>query len=306
MESTKEWWLLCSGLVDDGEEKRACMKWEGVEWAEGTGDGGICVWLRKIVDNDHDGGGERMRELKAWKGDDTDEGGVIDIDQFFPHERAGSSGMNGDENGEDVLRASCYCKGVQFYVTRPNEDSRNAYSPYPDLMIPYNSGRSAANPSHDPWFIRGNKYLAGTCTCTSCRHNLGFEIQTWAFIPKCNIFSSHTNQFLNYDDMRDSAKRGGAGTLTRYESSEGVHREFCGKCGATVFWHCDERPEVVDVSTGLLEGIEGVRCEEWLEWWTERVSFRELAGDGRLFEALEDGLRSWGKERSAKQATDRS
>jgi hypothetical protein len=295
----KEWWLLCSGLVDDGEEKRACMKWEGVEWAGGTRDGGICVWLRKILDdgseNDGEGSGKEERLLRAWKGDDTDAEGVVDIDELLTPKEV--SGANGDEKGEGVMRASCYCKGVQFYITRPNKDSAKAYSPYPDLMIPYNSGKSAANPSHNPWFICGNKYLAGTCTCTSCRHNLGFETQTWAFIPKCNIFSSHTNLPLTYDDLRSTSTQGG--TLTRYESSEGVHREFCGKCGSTVFWHCDERPGVVDVSTGLLEGKEGVRCEEWLEWWTERVSFRELAGDGRLVDALEDGLRSWGKKTTA-------
>jgi hypothetical protein len=77
-------------------------------------------------------------------------------------------------------------------------------------------------------------------------------------------------------------------------------REFCSRCGATVFWHDKFRPELIDVSVGLLRAAEGSRAGSWLEWWTGRVSFLEEAGKGRsrgakvwgegVIKALEEGM----------------
>lgn len=93
--------------------------------------------------------------------------------------------------------------------------------------------------------------------------------------------------------------------LKAYESSPGVIRNFCGTCGATVFWHDKWRPEIIDVSVGLLDAPEGARAEDWLEWWGERVSFEENAngrGEGGggdkgwdLIPALKRGLVAWHK-----------
>jgi hypothetical protein len=186
--------------------------------------------------------------------------------------------------GEERLKAQCHCGGVKFYITRPNASSKTVRSPFPDVMIPYHTG-SSANPDNKTWWLRDNdtKYLAGTCTCTSCRLASGFEIQPWAFVPICNIFQENGQQ-LEYD----------MGSLKRYASSPCVWREFCGVCGATVFWHCEERPDLVDVSVGLLDPAEGARVEGWLQWWTERVSFEEMAVIQSLVGALEEGLKDWG------------
>lgn len=100
---------------------------------------------------------------------------------------------------------------------------------------------------------------------------------------------------LDFTAMRDR-ENGGSPVIKSYESSEGVIREFCHACGATVFWHDKWRPEVVDVGVGLLEaGMgEGPRAETWLEWWSGRVSFEEDAdGRGDLVPALGRGLRAW-------------
>ena len=63
--------------------------------------------------------------------------------------------------------------------------------------------------------------------------------------------------------------------LTSYESSPGDLREFCINCGATIFWHDKWSPDLINVSVGLL------RAEEWLDWWTDRVSFSEDVELGR-------------------------
>lgn len=57
------------------------------------------------------------------------------------------------------------------------------------------------------------------------------------------------------------------------------------------------------MAAGLLDAEEGARAETWLEWRTERVSYREDA-EGRavgLVEAVEKDLRAWGKEVQGRQ-----
>ncbi|KAL7621188.1 hypothetical protein AAE478_008505 [Parahypoxylon ruwenzoriense] len=235
----------------------------------------------------------------------------------------GNGGGNDGANGEDVLEAHCHCKTVQFRITRPNASSRLPQSNFPDLVYPYCSTPREVytNPRNEKWWLRsppgGNpeaeptRYIAGTCACRSCRVASGFEIQTWAFVPRSNIFfyvsppSSTTGTApatmpLDFNTLPP-------GILQSYESSPGVRREFCPRCGATVFWRDRWRPDIVDVSVGLLDAREGARAESWLDWWTERVSFAEDAGNGRvgsvarwaegLVENLEGGLRRWGEER---------
>jgi hypothetical protein len=61
-------------------------------------------------------------------------------------------------------------------------------------------------------------------------------------------------------------------------------------CGATVFWHDKHRPELIDVSVGLLDAPEGARAVEWLEWWLARVSFEEDAGREGMGGGKEEGF----------------
>ncbi|GKT86093.1 DUF636 domain protein (glutathione-dependent formaldehyde-activating enzyme) [Colletotrichum tofieldiae] len=207
----------------------------------------------------------------------------------------------------NALPSSCTCGTVSFHITRPNERSYLPHSGFPDLQYAAckHSGDFMKNPDRVKWWIRadGTKYLAGTCACRSCRLISGFEIQTWAFVPRENIFFHVTGADgqptifpLDFSMLQ-------SGVLQTYESSPGVLREFCGTCGATVFWHDIWRPGVIDVSVGLLHAEEGARAETWLDWWTERCSFEEEAERGRtgepariarkLIDGLERGLRLW-------------
>jgi hypothetical protein len=215
--------------------------------------------------------------------------GIYEVSgSFSTEERAATNGQP-----ESKLPARCHCNGVKFYVTRPDASSRLPSSPWPDLLVPYHSG-SPDNPEDVKWWLCGEssgcnsiigqtRFLAGLCACDSCRLASGFGIQSWAFIPRSNIFKSDGSALSAYDITG----------LQRYESSPGIYREFCRTCGATVFWHCEERPGVVDVSVGLLQSVSGVRAEGWLRWATQRVSFEEEAADRSLILALEEGLRSW-------------
>ncbi|WDK08803.1 glutathione-dependent formaldehyde-activating enzyme [Colletotrichum graminicola] len=206
----------------------------------------------------------------------------------------------------DSLPASCACGAVSFHITRPDERSYLPHSGFSDLLYPAckHSEHIIKSPDSVKWWIRadGTKYLAGTCACRPCHLASGFEIQTWAFVPRENIFL-HTP---GPDERRAVLPLDFAalppGVLRTYESSPGVLREFCGGCGATVFWHDIWRPDVIDVSVGLLRAPEGARADTWLDWWTGRCSFEEEASRGRtgeparmarrLIDGLERGLGS--------------
>ena len=190
-------------------------------------------------------------------------------------------------SGTSEVQAYCYCRGVQFKITRPNQHSKLPSSPWSDLLKPYHS-HSTENVGDVKWWLRDDdtKYLAGLCACKSCRLASGFDIQAWAFVPKANILQVDES-LLDY----------GMGTLKQYDTAGGVHRNFCGRCGATVFFHCDERPDVVDVSVGLFDADEGVRAESWFEWCTSRISFEEAAHNENLISRLSAGLRHRGSDK---------
>ena len=198
-----------------------------------------------------------------------------------------------------AVHAHCHCRGVEFWITPPNEASKGAKSPWPDLVIPHYLNKSS-NPDNIPWWLPGgDRYLAGTCTCTSCRRASGFDITFWAFIPTANIFS-------DFDLTTPFPSSGGHwGSMKTYMSSKGVTRTFCSRCGANVFWNGDAeqfgREGLVDVAVGLLSASGGARAEEVLGWWTERVSFSEDALHKGLVRGLESGLKGW-KERNEGRA----
>ena len=198
-------------------------------------------------------------------------------------------GLKGSVEGERELQAYCHCRGVRFKITRPDESSAKLTAPRGDIVGPPTTEHGSSK-DDEAWWLRenGTKYLGGTCACNECRLASGFDIQTWAFVPKANI------QQLDGKPLDFSA-----GTLKRYDSSEGVYREFCGKCGATVFWHSNSRPDLIDVSVGLLDAEEGARAESWLEWETGRVSFQEEAQNKDLISRLGAGLKRWGETKGS-------
>ncbi|EAU34739.1 conserved hypothetical protein [Aspergillus terreus NIH2624] len=235
-----------------------------------------------------------IRSVRHWRASDTKDGGLSiflpgDTDDSSCLLQGFSTNQERDHSLEDDawdskpddgrIPARCHCGGVEFYVTAPDKTSSKATSPWADLLVPYYSG-SSANPDDVKWWLcAGNtKYLAGTCACTSCRLGSGFPIQEWAFIPKSNLFNADGSPLAF-----------GVGTMQQYESSPEVYREFCNRCGANVFWHCKERPLLIDVSVGLLRAKSGARAEGLLHWHRDRVSFAEM-GQQTLVQRLEAGL----------------
>ena len=160
---------------------------------------------------------------------------------------------------EDVLRASCHCGDVRFQIARPDG----------------NKGR----------------YPAGLDACTSCRTVTGFEITSWAFVPK-NRISMNDGQPL---DLEMAA-------LSHYDTSAGVHRTFCSRCGANAFcYRSSEETDIIDIAVGVLESRVGARAEDWLRWdhyGDKIVAWAEDALDKALVQELMQGIRADNEERS--------
>lgn len=215
-------------------------------------------------------------------------------------------------------QASCLCGGLQLRISPPNEDSTTPHSGYADLIMPFHSGNpDIKNPNDEKWWLRQNKtkYLAGLCACQSCRLASGFELQSWAFVPRLNI--EYCIPSTDGDGDAAKAWRGldfdalhAAGVLRSYKSSPGVLRDFCPTCGATSFWHDEWRPDLIDVSVGLFNSAHGARVESLLDWWTSRISFAEDATLGRtgsgavradqLVKEVETCMKEYAKGRSEK------
>lgn len=259
-------WKVQSGVVVTTHSEQISHQLEEVtshRYVQDTVDGGLSLCFTG-ADGHKEGSQTRTIEIPAG------EARAACVDAYTNNSREGAQGR---------LSAGCSCGGVQFFVTRPNEQSRLCSSPWPDLIVPYHSG-SSVNPHDVKWWIRDRgKWLAGTCACKSCKLALGSPIQAWTFVSLTNLHNPDGTP-LSYTH----------GTLRAFESSKDTIREFCGTCGATVFWHNLERPGVVDVSVGVLRAEEGAMARNWLEWWTERVSFAEEAFDTQLIAQLGSGL----------------
>lgn len=211
------------------------------------------------------------------------------------------------------LQAHCKCNSITFHIARPSLQSAQATRSWPDLLVPHHSSQTPTT-APAPWHLRASntKFLAGLCSCTSCRLASGQEITAWAFIPLTDIsldaegkrplelasvISTGTCKSTSIaEDPFDS-------NLQTYSSSPNVTRSFCSVCGAIVFFALSEpgrnpKTMLLDVAVGLLDAPEGARAEDWLEWCTSRLSFREDAV-GRadsLVEGIERGLAEFGRK----------
>lgn len=205
--------------------------------------------------------------------------GDVDLNIWNPPKQPSEpqdEGREYNEKGEEVLRAECHCGGVSFTFPRPTHPAVKTDSFLSQYVSPT-----------DP-----NKWIACLDACNHCRLQNGTLVTAWTFIPRALIEPPMPVALAPY------------GTLKTYVSSPGVLRAFCGKCGATVIYSCDERtptPEsqVVDVSVGLLRAPEGILADEWVTWRAGRISSFESAKEysGAFVESLDEAHRKWSVEK---------
>jgi hypothetical protein len=82
---------------------------------------------------------------------------------------------------------------------------------------------------------RGAPLGVNHCHCVQCQRSSGAALLTWATWPRAST-------------------RVLRGQVADFESSPGVMRSFCARCGSTLFWRrVSQQPEELDVTAGTLD-----------------------------------------------------
>jgi hypothetical protein len=100
------------------------------------------------------------------------------------------------------------------------------------------------------------------CHCSNCRRNTGSSFSTAAIV-----------------DRSDFSIVAGQDLLSSFESSEGVRRHFCSRCGSPLFGTSERSPETLWISSGTLDEDPLVR-----------PSFHRNVGDRAPWVEITDGL----------------
>jgi hypothetical protein len=93
------------------------------------------------------------------------------------------------------------------------------------------------------------------CHCRSCRLATGAPAAAWVILPRDGLVFDR-------------------GTPTAFASSPGKLRTFCGRCGTSLTYERDDRPDSIDIHTATLDEPDAfppVR-EIWLE---EKIAWME-------------------------------
>lgn len=98
-------------------------------------------------------------------------------------------------------------------------------------------------------------YLVDYCHCNSCRKHTGAPVSVFA-------------------DCKRNVVEWISGTPAFYESSPGVRRGFCAKCGSTLTYESDDFPDEIHIHVGALDRPEDFPpqgpqsfAEERLPWF---------------------------------------
>ncbi|MEZ5996869.1 MAG: GFA family protein [Hyphomonadaceae bacterium] len=102
---------------------------------------------------------------------------------------------------------------------------------------------------------RGAPRATSHCHCRSCRRATGGPSLAWVIFEEDQVTIEH-------------------GVLTIFESSPGVERGFCGRCGASLTYRRANRPGLFDVTTASLDDPEAFPPEKEI-WTSERLSWVE-------------------------------
>ncbi|KAF3033753.1 hypothetical protein E8E12_003672 [Didymella heteroderae] len=238
-----------------------------------TIDGGASVWLQNA-----NGDGSQCRRFK------TEEDGA-DPDDAPPADWPPANALTGfEKKTEDSVPVRCRCKGVDLIL------HRGEYKGIKKEDLPWNV---------DP---ETRKLSTVFCGCNSCRLQGGTDLWYWAYFDMRHLsaanggspFPKSKHELKAFIDEKNPV----VGSLAYYASATraGVLRFFCGTCSATAFFAEDNRPELLDVSVGLLDAPDGARAEGFLSWSFGEIDFKGDADGGwrtKHFEGVEKEAEKW-------------
>lgn len=257
-------------------------------YVEDTLDGGASIMMRRP---NSDG-----KIVPRWKGmrHQSDE-----IHQDWPTVMEHESLLRAATS--DEVAVSCHCGGVNFTLHWGKEDF------------------AAMQRDALPYFVdpKTHKLLASFDACDSCRLACGTQPVYWiSSLLKHMWFTqgedpatpSLSRSFpQSISELKTAVQTPGSkdrdsrfGTLAVYSSSKKADRYFCSKCSASIFYTVDKRPDVIDVTIGVLHSPSGARAESMLEWNYGMMGYMEdVAGSWResLMSAIKRDSEEWRVER---------
>lgn len=178
------------------------------------------------------------------------------------------------------LPAKCHCGGVSLLIKRANYNTSTT-ADFPARYIP-----------SDP-----TKWLSYFCACRSCRLSFGVSLSPWTLVLPTHVFNAkdpHGSSSTTSTDKLSpvtfgchaSDRESNPGlTLKHHWSSPDVCRSFCSKCGASVSYWCEQRPDELDLASGLFRDEQGIMSQRWLEWVWGKCSSTEESIDKEICDA---------------------
>ena len=91
---------------------------------------------------------------------------------------------------------------------------------------------------------RGAPSGVNHCHCVQCQRASGAALLTWATWPRASV-------------------RIARGAAADFESSPGVKRSFCARCGSTLFWRREGLiPEELDIAAGTIDQADALAPQD--------------------------------------------
>ena len=119
--------------------------------------------------------------------------------------------------------------------------------------------------------VTGQPVLVEYCHCRSCRHSAGAPLMAWAGFKRENVSLI-------------------CGEPTEYESSFGITRTFCSRCGSSLTLADGRFPDEIYVSLASFDDAEAPIPEVHI-WRSERLSWLETTDDQpRYVQFKSDGI----------------
>jgi len=112
---------------------------------------------------------------------------------------------------------------------------------------------------HVRYRVKGEVILSGNCHCESCRRQTSSPITSFFRVRRREV---------TFNDA----------VLSRYASSPGVERTFCGKCGSPISFETERRPDRLDLFTLTLDFPDKMSPKAHYHW-DESVSWLDVGDD---------------------------
>ena len=116
--------------------------------------------------------------------------------------------------------------------------------------------------------VTGPESFACFCYCQSCQKAAGAPVVAWA------TYSRESFKTLQ-------------GKMDRYQSSPGVTRGICNRCGSSITYQNEKRPGDIDISLNCLDDPAAVTPRAHI-WTEDKQPWLEIGDDLPVYEQTAD------------------